>query len=257
MRCRQLARLVMTAGAITVMLGSSGCLGIPGGTPSLLPLTYDAAPITIVVVDAATRERLPDVLAVAHWELEYPYEGYVPGLGQMMVLRTVSEADGVMRFPAWGPKARRDPRGVLRSQSPAILLFRAGWRPRILLNEARGRVDRSAHRTSDWDQREIALEPAGALADYAASLKAFDSGFDSFPYSTYEWLKGRRSQCEWRETLPMLRAIERERRRLAGLGVPAPSLPESLAERAWLQAKSPAEIAACGRIDDVVGEGDR
>jgi len=154
----------MAAGAITVMLGSSGCLGIPGGTPSLLPLTYDAAPITVVVVDAATHERLPDVLAVAHWQLEYPYEGNVPGLGQMMILQTVSDADGVIRFPAWGPKRRRDPRGVLRSQSPAILLFRAGWRPRILLNETRVHVDRSAHRTSDWDQREIALEPAGALA---------------------------------------------------------------------------------------------
>ena len=83
--------------------------------------TYTAEPIEAWVVDPETNQPLQDVIVVAHWQLKGGLEGG-NRVGQMMVMETVTDAQGRFYFPGWGPKFR-PLNGELKTGSPRIAAF--------------------------------------------------------------------------------------------------------------------------------------
>jgi hypothetical protein len=240
---------------VLLALHATACASFLHGASGVVwPRAYDAAPITLTVVDAESHAPLAGVIAVAHWELEPGGEGYIRLLGQMMIFETVSDREGRVHFPGWGPKPR-PLRGVLEGQSPEILLFLPGYVHAVLRNRWYEPPDLRSHRTSDWDQQTITLKRPASEEEYAAALKRLDQRFNSFPYDTPEWVVGQATACEWHEVPLLLTAVERERARLAAEGLPGDSLPRSLAARARQQ--SNADAAKCGRLADRLKETER
>lgn len=193
---------------------------------ALLPLQacgmyYSAEPITAHVVDAETGKPLEGVIVVAHWQLEGGLEGG-NRLGQMMVMETVTDAQGRFHFAAWGPKTV--PLGLLanpitanarlKDMDPQLLLFKRDYSPLVLRNErtmAQMAYSIPATRKSDWNSKTIRLEPfKEGLEKWAKRLEFFKTDLD-FSYKS--------DSCEWKQTPRMLASMHREKMRLKSQAV--------------------------------------
>jgi hypothetical protein len=172
---------------------------------------YSAKAITLKIVEEGADLPVEGVIATANWELEMgSLAGGARVMGQMKVLETVSGADGIIRFPAWGPEPNRHG-GHLVYRDPQIFLYKAGYWPKRLnsLNKY-GEFDysRDALRVSRWDGSTIRLvsvssgsKPRGQGTD--ASLSGVESGLN-FAFDG--------SSCEWRQIPRMTAALVREKR---------------------------------------------
>jgi hypothetical protein len=101
------------------------------------PSTYSAEVLEAWVMDEETNQPLAGVHVVAHWAL---YGGmHTDMVGPLMVMETVTDAQGRFFFPEWGPKKR--PQGFLWYADPTLLLFKSGYTFKHLSNEVTERPD--------------------------------------------------------------------------------------------------------------------
>lgn len=128
---------------------------------------YESPGFRIVVTDRETGHPLPDVHALAEWQM------YAAGRlnGPLMVQDTVSDADGLLTFPAWGPiQGARE--GLVISSNPVVTLFKSGYRP-LILNNAYPLAAEETDRVHGFDQgaQSSAMEPfRGTPAEWVAQL---------------------------------------------------------------------------------------
>lgn len=149
---RRVDRIVKAAiilAALTSVLALSACATLAGH-----PLTYSAEPIEGWVVDAANKQPLDGVIVTANWELSNAFGAAV---GQMMVMETVTDANGRFYFPAWGPKLR-PPNSIIKDQDPQLVLFKSGYDFARLQNPV-GPLNKASVRKSAWNGKTIALKP--------------------------------------------------------------------------------------------------
>lgn len=177
------------------------------------PATYSAQPIQAKVIDAETRQPLAGVIVTANWKLTSGNAGGSTPVGQMMVLETATDKDGVFRFPAWGPLKRKA--GFLLIDDPQLLLFKSGYDYRRLNNyrdgvPLKGRW-RAPVRTSQWGGKTIEMKRfRGTGEEYAEQVYQLDSNLDFARYG---------SDCEWKKIPHMLVAVHRASDRLDSQGV--------------------------------------
>jgi hypothetical protein len=126
------------------------CEGIP------VPCTFEAPAFKFTVIDADTRQPVADVHALAEWQM-IGRGGRADG--PLVVLDTVSGPDGLISFPAWGPKEGLTS-GLAIGRDPVITLFKTGYKAMVLNNgrlpgtRETGRVHRVL-----LDGRTFPLEP--------------------------------------------------------------------------------------------------
>lgn len=121
--------------------------------------SHRGAPIQGRVVDAATKQAVADVVVVAEWRLEGGLHTDV--IGRLHLQETVTDSQGVYRFPAWGPikveKGRLDP------SSPVIHFYKRGYRFQTQRNEDLLKRTRTADAlVSDWNGKTIELVSHGS-----------------------------------------------------------------------------------------------
>ncbi len=90
---------------------------------------YEAPAFSIRVVDQETGQPLPDVHAMAVWNQYGPHGNN----GPVMALDAVSDAEGVISFPAWG-KVRGGSTGMIPGEDPGVSLYRPGYRTLEIVN---------------------------------------------------------------------------------------------------------------------------
>lgn len=225
---RVLQRVFLVVFVVLPGLPLSACAGPPS--------TYSAEAIEAWVVDEDTSQPLEGVIVTANWQL---YGGYHRShVGQMMVMETVTDANGRFFFPAWEPKPR--PRGYLDTRDPGLHLFKSDYETRGLENALRSKINHSAVRQSVWNGKTIKLKKfAGSLQEYAEHLRFLDGDLDSIL---------RHGDCTWRQFPRMLVALHLEKLRLKEKGIQPYFLHSSLAERDSSQ--TGAARGKCGSIQE-------
>jgi hypothetical protein len=193
------------------------------------PLAYSARAIDARLADDTSAAPIAGAVIVALWKL-------VPDFGRgaehaddtLRIAETESGGDGRFTFSAWGPLAR--PAGFhLEHEDPQLLILAAGYYPRQLSNEPHSRYDTAALRGSEWNGRVIALrrftgqpqrygqdngrfrdevEVAGTLEEFAGKIGALQAS-----------LGWHRRTDDWKGYPRMIRAVARERERLAAAGL--------------------------------------
>jgi hypothetical protein len=121
--------IVLAAAALGVVAAA-----LPAG--AFPPPFYSAKDIRATVVNEETGDPLADVVVVALWELRQ-----ISGQPRLHVAEAVTDARGNFHIPGWGPKPR-PALAELAHRSPLLLLFKSGFVPLRLHNEARARVER-------------------------------------------------------------------------------------------------------------------
>jgi len=193
------------------------------GLACLLPLnacstTYRAEPIEAWVVDAKTARPIGGVVVAAHWELEIGEVFRNSLAGQLMVLETMTDQNGRMYFPGWGPKSvpstlanplKTSPH--LERRAPEILLFKPGYRCLQLTNALSTTYSMDSVRKSDWNGKTIKMDRfLGNSDEYALHLTQLSN---SMGYAF------RAHHCEWKETPRLLSLLFSEANELQGRGV--------------------------------------
>ena len=165
------------------------------------PSHYSAETIEARVVDAETKKPIEGVIITANWQLLGGMEGSLP-LAQMQVLETQTDADGVFRFPAWGPLKR--PKGYLRESDPQLLLFKSGYEYKRLANKVSSKINHDTIRRSDWNGKTIEMKPfKGTGEEYARHLGSINN--DLYPLLGSE-------TCDWKKVPRLLLALTEQSR---------------------------------------------
>lgn len=91
-------------------------------------LTYSAKPIRAQVVDAETKQPIPEVIILVVWELENARGGWG---GFFHWEETVSDANGMFEFAGWGPNEvprSSDGRALrMSTDQPNLHLYKPGY----------------------------------------------------------------------------------------------------------------------------------
>jgi len=165
---------------------SQGCLYVPH--------LFRGAPIEFRVVDDTTGAPLSNVVVTANWQLVRLNVAHPVEDGQLVILETVSDTDGRVRFSGWGPRLVR-PLTTIGMNDPQLVLFAEGYRPAAVHNGFR---DYTANftRHSDWNGDTIRLKRPKDERDYVASLQFLGTSLLQFALPGFH--------CEWREIPTML-----------------------------------------------------
>jgi len=166
---------------------------------------YSAKPIEAWVIDAETKQPMEGVNVVAVWMLEYGLEG--GGGSAMTIMETVTDKNGRLYFPAWGPK--EIPKNLpsearLKDSDPELQFFKKGYRALELRND-RPIPSMWGHgislRSSDWGGKKIEMTKLdGTVQDYGFAIPSFN------------YIESRNG-CEWKYIPRMIVAISREQKR--------------------------------------------
>ncbi|MHB9118459.1 MAG: hypothetical protein ACYC2R_09320 [Burkholderiales bacterium] len=184
---------------------------------------YSAEPIEAWVVDAETGKPLEGVIVTANWQLEIGTPGGNIPAGQMMVMETVTDKNGRLSFPGWGPEPIPDrPKSKssrentlldyllssephLVNRDPQLLFFKSGYKYVGLENKFTRDYNKGSLRRSDWNSKTIKMEKfRGTLEEYAHYLVDLDISL-GFAY--------RGESCEWMQVPRMIAAMDKEGRR--------------------------------------------
>src|SRR5882672_5039720 len=98
-----------------------------------VPCVFEGLSFQINVVDAETRKPLTNVHGLAEWR-RYG-KGYRLD-GPLMVQEAVSDADGALKFPAWGP-VEGSASGLGLGYDPILTLFLTGYKTLTIINGPR------------------------------------------------------------------------------------------------------------------------
>ena len=184
------------------LLGLTSCAG-------LSQRYYSAEPIEAWVVDEKTGKPLEGVIVVAHWKLmRGTVAGRVPA-GTMMLLETVTDANGRFSFPAWGPLENAS-EGILDHEDPMLILFKSGYRQTGLSNHYGIRAeDKPSKRKSEWSGKTIKMTRFEGTPEQYASHVAERSRFID---STLDWTWNRSwsPECNIAKTPLLAQALDRE-----------------------------------------------
>lgn len=166
--------------------------------------TYSGAGIRARVIDAETKQAIPGVIVVAHWQLVYPLPIHGTGSRDVELLEAVTDAQGWFQFPAWRSKAL--PEGVplyarMSGSSPALYFFRSGY-TEILTNDS-DRPSSGSVVTSQWDGKTIELERfVGSRLSYASTVGGLLTRLNY------------REDCYWKKMPQMVIAMDQEAKQL-------------------------------------------
>lgn len=183
---------------------------LPACAADEYPATYAAEAIEARVVDADTKQPLEGVIVTANWELVGGFEGNTP-VGQMKVLETVTGKDGKFTFPAWGPEPRK--KGYLRNRDPQLLLFKPGYEYQRHTNEVSSKPNMASLRRSDWNGKTVELKP------FKGTIEAYENQFESLNRDLERFAVDKPEECGWKKIPDMVRAMNRERKRLVAQGI--------------------------------------
>jgi len=152
-----------------------------------MPCTFEGLPFMLNVVDSQTQKPLSDVHALAEWQM-YGAGGRLNG--PAMALDAVSDADGVMRFPGWGP-IKGSVLGIGSGRDPLITLYKRHYRTlRIINGGPPGMKDTERIRRFYQDGRTFGLDPfKGTLAERVDDLRRY--GIRGLPRSDADNLRFR------------------------------------------------------------------
>jgi hypothetical protein len=211
------------------------------------PLWYSSPVLEARVVDDGTGQPLAGVVAVAHWELR---GGLIDGrtIGQLVVLETVTNADGQCSFPAWGPKLRPLFGWLALSSSPTLVLFKSGYTVAYpppewhLTMHLAPRVLPLPH----WHDTTIRMQKFNGSMKERGEQLYFLRGKLRFALDSYE------DDCLWKQIPRLLVAFAQEDSRLAtATGMPSDT--EALGQgtiEAWDKRRSPNQVQRCGSMTD-------
>lgn len=174
------------------------------------PSQYSAEAIEAQVIDAQTKKPLAGVIVTANWQLVGGTVGGAIPLGQLEVLETVTDKNGRFAFPSWGPKKAKQ--GFLRNRDPQLLLFRSGYRYRVLTNPVRSEINKNPVRTSQWNGKSIELRRVDETP--AARLREL---IDISKEIRFFGISGKQP-CEWMHAKGAIKIINEERVTLEKLG---------------------------------------
>src|SRR5437762_3548088 len=94
-------------GALVVLLGVLAAGGVSVAQPRPqpcevvpMPCPFEGLGFTFTIIDGETKKPVHDVHVLAEWQM-YGLWGRLNGV--VMVLDAVSDADGGVAFPPWGP----------------------------------------------------------------------------------------------------------------------------------------------------------
>ncbi|MBI3301590.1 MAG: hypothetical protein HYZ72_05880 [Deltaproteobacteria bacterium] len=201
------------------------------------PSTYSAEAIEAWVVDEETGQPLEGVIVIANWKL---WGGIHPDvIGSLVVMETVTDANGRFFFPAWGPEPR--PAGsYLHTDDPLLLLFKRDYAYLAAGNPPTEGVNKNALRRFEGNGKTLKMKKfAGGLEEYAKHLRFLDTDLDFIL---------RHGECLWKQFPRMLVALHLEKMRLKEKGIPHYFLHSSLEERDNSQNKT--TRAKCGSIQE-------
>lgn len=182
------------------------------GCASLI-LGFSAEPITATVVDEETKKPLEGVIVVAHWQLvEGGFLDSSVRAGELMVMETLTDANGKFHFPEWGPKYKL--LGRMKNDDPQLIIFKPGYEFKSLANEWSSTEirDYRALRSSDWDGKTIELKVfKGTMSEYNQHLLFLNSDM-------YFATRGSKN-CEWKNTKQMIVAMQELKTEFIGNGI--------------------------------------
>lgn len=178
---------------------------------SLAHRQYSAEPIEAWVVDSETGKPLEGVIVVANWLLMRGTIGGRSYVGPLVILETVTDANGRFFFPAWGPVRNSTP-GFLDHEDPRLWFFKPGYGLSGLSNDyAKDVRTKPSRRTSDWNGKSIRLKRfSGDQSRYAEHLVHMGSSVTS----DLSW----HQDCNMRKTLLLAKGLDQENTRLQKLG---------------------------------------
>lgn len=174
------------------------------------PLIYSSPALEARVVDEDTGQPLEGVIAVVHWQLRGGI--HEDAVGELVVMEAVTDATGMFRFPAWGPKLR-PLRSFLRlSGTPGFILFKRDYKESDNLHLPVRNVTMAlaprALPPPPWHGQTIMMKKfTGGLEEYARHLWFLD---DTLDFAFFR----ERSNCTWQNIPHMLVAIHLEAERL-------------------------------------------
>lgn len=172
------------------------------------PLRYTAEPIEAKIIDAETKQPLPGVIVVAHWELEHGTLGGNVSSGQLKVMEAVTDKDGKFSFPGFGPEIVWN--SFLLNYDPRLLLFKNGYRYRVLFNEYDSSRELRTHpiRRSEWNGRTIELKSfKGTMKEYVRRFDDWNNGLDQI-------IERNPKECNWKKLPQAIIGTEQERKKI-------------------------------------------
>lgn len=201
--------LAITAVIVAAMLAQARAAGL-----------YSSPTIDGNIVDAHTGAPVAGAVIVARWEwLEYSPKLHGEQYGNaghpLHVAEAITDGRGRYHIDAWGPK----PAGNGHPDNhldPMLAVFKAGYEPRVLRNEAWTdyvRDNPAMTRGSEWNGKSIALTPWRATPkEYAERIARMQDGY---PDGGLLW---RAPPTDPRWMPRMVEALHREKRRLGADG---------------------------------------
>jgi len=121
-----MVRHLMKAGTTRLIL----CVSMLSLSSFAVALSYSALPFEVKIVDAETGLPLEGVIGNALWRLEARGGR---NLGNFMATEAVSDKDGIMRMPGWGPmEVPKEPGGYLAQgrlppDQPTLQLYKQDY----------------------------------------------------------------------------------------------------------------------------------
>ena len=178
-----------------------------------MPCTFESLAFKLIVVDAETRAPLADVHALAEWQV-HGYGGTLNG--PLIVMDAISQSDGVLAFPAWGPiEGPADGIGIGRD--PIITVFKTGYKALLIYNgDPPGTKETQRVRRFYRDGGTFALEPfRGTPEEWLKELDRVYAGI-AFPRSDEQSLQFRtqylnRLRRVWAERAKIPPSLRKER----------------------------------------------
>lgn len=138
--------------------------------------------ITITFLDKATKEPVRNVIVIANWSLlGTSFAGGGSPAGTLVLFELISDENGVIKIPSWGPK--KVDGGLRVPRDPQLFIFKRGYKymdtgsSHIELSELSklskgGRV----RLVSKWDGSVLELEPfAGTDKEYVTEVEYLSS----------------------------------------------------------------------------------
>lgn len=170
---------------------------------------YSYNSVEVYVVDVDTKQPLEDVIVVAHWTLDEGTLGGNVEIGTLQVMETVSDKNGRVYFPEWGPKTVW--RGRLDARGAQLHFFKPGYEI-----TGGGNTDflwQSKHpRTSQWNGLTVELKKFdGSQEKYAKQLTQLNTSLGGIiAYA---------ENCEWKHIPKMVIAMQKEKEILEEKGI--------------------------------------